>query len=147
MSPRAACRLERLGFAQVHDYTAGKADWLAAGLRTEGKPHHPARALEAADRDPPVCKPDDLPSEVATRLSAIGRSSCAVVVMNKVVLGRFRIDWAIGPTVEAVMEPGPTTVRADADLAATRDRLRRRKAPSVFVTTPEGALLGELFAS
>ncbi len=32
MSPRAACRLETLGFAQVFDYTAGKAEWLAYGF-------------------------------------------------------------------------------------------------------------------
>jgi rhodanese-related sulfurtransferase len=37
MSPRAACRLELLGFTQVYDYVAGKADWLAHGLPTEGE--------------------------------------------------------------------------------------------------------------
>jgi hypothetical protein len=36
MSPRAACRLETLGFPEVHDYVAGKADWLAHGRPTEG---------------------------------------------------------------------------------------------------------------
>jgi hypothetical protein len=29
MSPRAASRLESLGFTQVNDYVAGKADWVA----------------------------------------------------------------------------------------------------------------------
>lgn len=50
MSPRAACRLEQLGFAEVYDYTTGKADWLAHGLDTEGEqavvlraPPRPAR--------------------------------------------------------------------------------------------------------
>ena len=32
MSPRAAWRLESLGFSHVYDYVAGKIDWLAAGL-------------------------------------------------------------------------------------------------------------------
>ncbi|MFF5019711.1 rhodanese-like domain-containing protein [Streptomyces sp. NPDC001165] len=36
MSPRAAAQLEQLGFRQVYDYVPGKADWLAAGLPTEG---------------------------------------------------------------------------------------------------------------
>ena len=36
MSPRAACRLESLGFGEVYDYVAGKLDWMAAGLPTEG---------------------------------------------------------------------------------------------------------------
>src|SRR5690349_24946057 len=36
MSPRAAWRLEAAGFGPVYDYTAGKADWLAADLPFEG---------------------------------------------------------------------------------------------------------------
>src|SRR6266511_4403171 len=36
MSPRAAWRLESMGFAEVYDYVAGKADWGAAGLPLEG---------------------------------------------------------------------------------------------------------------
>jgi rhodanese-related sulfurtransferase len=36
MSPRAACRLEALGFTRVDDYVDEIADWQAAGLPTEG---------------------------------------------------------------------------------------------------------------
>ena len=36
MSPRAAWRLEAAGFGPVHDYAAGKTDWLAADLPFEG---------------------------------------------------------------------------------------------------------------
>jgi hypothetical protein len=36
MSPRAASRLESIGFEQVCDYVAGKADWGSAGLALEG---------------------------------------------------------------------------------------------------------------
>ena len=38
MSPRAACRLETLGFdpSFVFDYVEGKAGWLAHGLPREG---------------------------------------------------------------------------------------------------------------
>ena len=36
MSPRAAWRLESLGFTKVYDYVPGKTDWLAAGLPREG---------------------------------------------------------------------------------------------------------------
>ena len=31
MAPRAAARLESLGFEKVFEYRAGKLDWLAAG--------------------------------------------------------------------------------------------------------------------
>ena len=36
MSPRAAWRLESLGFGEVYEYGGGKLDWMAAGLPTEG---------------------------------------------------------------------------------------------------------------
>jgi rhodanese-related sulfurtransferase len=34
-SPTAARRMEELGYEHVYDYTAGKQDWQAAGLRVE----------------------------------------------------------------------------------------------------------------
>ena len=46
MSPRAACRLETLGFSEVYDYVAGKADWLARGLPREGEKAGERRAFE-----------------------------------------------------------------------------------------------------
>jgi len=36
MSPRAAWRLESIGFTKVRDYVAGKADWGSFGLPLEG---------------------------------------------------------------------------------------------------------------
>src|SRR6266508_10149 len=51
MSPRAACRLEQLGFPEVYDYTAGKADWLAHGLETEGEQAGVLRARHAVRAD------------------------------------------------------------------------------------------------
>jgi len=35
-SPKAAKRMEQLGFNIVYDYEAGKDDWKEAGLPTEG---------------------------------------------------------------------------------------------------------------
>jgi hypothetical protein len=32
MSPRAAWRLEGLGFERVYDYVPGESDWFASGL-------------------------------------------------------------------------------------------------------------------
>ena len=34
-SPRAARRLEALGYGNVYDYEEGKQDWIGAGLPTE----------------------------------------------------------------------------------------------------------------
>jgi hypothetical protein len=43
-----------------------------------------------------------------------------------------------------VMEPGPATVRADADLTDTTERIQRRGTKSLIVSTPDGVLLGVL---
>src|SRR5437588_180498 len=116
MSPRAACRLERLGFAPVYDYVTGKADWLAAGLPTEGQPHL-GRVLEAVDRHPPTCSPDEQVADVARRAGDTDGSSCVVIEPSGVVLGRLRLDRVdLQAKVEDAMDPGPTTIRADADL-------------------------------
>jgi hypothetical protein len=49
-SPRAACRLETLGFGEVYDYVAGNVDWLAHNLPIEGR----RRMLQPAGAWPAV---------------------------------------------------------------------------------------------
>jgi CBS domain-containing protein len=142
MSPRAAWRLEGLGYGPVYDYAAGKVDWMAAGLPTIRADASERRALDAADRHPPTCRPDELVSEVAAR-----QPGATVVVINerRIVLGRY---WPGRASADAlsrigeVMEPGPTTVRAHEPLAALLDRMARRHVKEIIVTTPEGELLG-----
>src|SRR5260370_8526608 len=70
MSPRAACRLEALGFTEVYDFVGGKADWLAAGLPSEGEQAEYPRAGRAADLDAPTCGLDEPLHDVARRLPA-----------------------------------------------------------------------------
>ncbi len=149
MSPRAAWRLERLGYT-VYDYTAGKVDWLAAGLSTVRAEPSPLRAVDAIERDVPTCLPDTPVAQLdAVRDGHV--SLCVVVNEHRIVLGRVRMAdlerAAPDATAEQVMEPGPATIRADADLEQTRERLRRRRVPSILITTPEGELLGVLAAA
>lgn len=135
MSPRAAWRLERLGFT-VHDYAAGKVDWLAAGRPTVRAEPAPPRALDAADRDPPTCAPD-------TPVHELAKHPVLVVNDQQIVLGRVRAtDHPGDVTAEEVMEPGPTTVRAHEPLDGLLDRMRHRHVDEIVVTTPEGRLLG-----
>lgn len=147
MSPRAAWRLEAFGYTPVYDYVVGKSDWLAAGLPTEGDRPHAPRVAEAMDRTVPTCTPDERIADVVVRL-ARSRSPVWVVVNDQgVVQGRLRpdrIDPADGRMVEEVMEPGPATVRADADLGETVDRMKSREVESLIVSTPDGLLLGAL---
>jgi rhodanese-related sulfurtransferase len=143
MSPRAAWRLERLGFGPVYDYAAGKVDWMAAGLPTVRADTSERRALDAADRDPPTCRPDDRLADVPDMQAR------SVVVVNDrgIVLGRVnpaRVEAADSTPVEDVMEPGPATVRAHEPLARLLERMGHRGVAEVIVTTPRGELLGVL---
>jgi hypothetical protein len=55
MSPRAAWRLEGLGFEMVYDYVPGKADWFASGLPKEGRLALVPTIGDAARREVPTC--------------------------------------------------------------------------------------------
>jgi Mg/Co/Ni transporter MgtE len=147
MSPRAAWRLEGLGYAPVYDYVTGKADWLAAGLPTQGRHDHPPRVGDAMDRTVATCSPGEPVRDVVARSAAERNEMCIVVNDSRVVLGRLRLDrlgTADDRRADDVMEPGPATVRADADLRETTERMRARNVTSLLVTTPDGVLLGLL---
>jgi CBS domain-containing protein len=143
MSPRAAWRLERLGYVS-YDYPAGKADWLAAGLPTVRPPGGESRALDAADRKPSTCGPEEPLGAVAART---GLATVVVVTDTGVVLGLLTDDELHGDpaaSAESSMQPGPTTVRAHEPLEPLLERMRKRNVDVVIITTPEGTLLGVL---
>ena len=148
MSPRAAWRLEAFGYGEVYDYVAGKSDWIAAGLSTERLGVHPPRVVEVMDRSVPTCYPAELVADVMARLGPSG-ALCVVVNEHRIVQGRLRLD-RLDPTdtrpADVAMEPGPTTVRADADLAETTERMRRRGVATLIVSDPDGVLLGVVHA-
>ena len=48
---------------------------------------------------------------------------------------------------EAVMRLGPTTVRADEDLASLHQRMQARRTAAVLVTDPDGRLIGVVTAA
>src|SRR5262249_36215240 len=126
MSARAAWRLESLGFTQVFRYTAGKSDWFAAGLPSEGTRASVPRAGDVARRDVPTCRLTDRIGDVRGRLPATAEPVCVVVNEAQVVLGRLRGPaLAADPqlTAEAVMESGPTTIRPNELLADLSRRM------------------------
>ncbi len=148
MSPRAAWRLESLGFGEVYDYVAGKVDWLAFGLPREGDEAATPRAGDIARRDVPTCALSEPIGSVRERVEAAGWEQCLVVNDERVVLGRLRgkaLSADAHTLAESVMETGPTTVRPDERLANLATRLRERDVTSIVVTTPDGRLVGVLF--
>src|SRR5215218_4817204 len=89
MSPRAASRLESLGFEQVYDYVAGKADWGSTGLPLEGTNGSETRAGAHVLTDVPTCRLEDRLEDVCERLDESGWDTCFVVDERRVVLGRI----------------------------------------------------------
>lgn len=138
MSPRAAVRLRRLGFARVYDYAGGKNDWLAAALPVEGERGEPT-AGDALVRNAPTCRIDDRVETAAARHG--DWPFCVVVDDDGTVLGLLRPD-ARGDTVADAMEPGPTTVRGSEPLEPLLDAVARSADGVALVTDPDGRLLG-----
>lgn len=145
MSPRAACRLDALGFAHVYDYTAGKAEWLAYGLPTEGERADRPRAGLFARHDVATCGLDERVDVVRERVADSPFGFALVLSASGVLLGRLRKNaLELGPVALAreVMESGPSTVRPDVDAAKLAARLSARGLTSAIVTTPDGRLVG-----
>jgi CBS domain-containing protein len=145
MSPRAACRLQLLGFTWVHDHVAGKADWLAHGLSTQGEQAQVPRAKDVLRRDAVTAGPEELVGVVALRVAGSPYGFASVVAEDGTLLGRLRkavLDPDPVVRAEQVMEAGPSTVRADRPLAELAERLRRRGLRTAIVTAPDGKLLG-----
>src|ERR687898_199638 len=147
MSPRAAWRLQSLGFTQVYDYVAGKLDWLAAGLTTEGSNTQQPRAGDAARSDVPTCGLQELLGQVAQRVRAAGWDACVVVNPERVVLGLLRAkelkaDPGLG--IEQAMRSGPSTFRPHVPIAQLARFMADHDLDSSPITTSDGRLVGLL---
>jgi hypothetical protein len=88
--PGCGRRLESLGFTQVFDYVAGKADWFANGLPREGKRADSPQIGDLVRRDVPVCHLGDCVGEVLQRVRTAGWAQCVVVNNTGIVLGLLR---------------------------------------------------------
>jgi CBS domain-containing protein len=147
MSPRAAWRLESIGFPRVFDYVAGKADWGSFGLAIEG--HRPSQTRVGAHlrTDVPTCAPDQRLSDIRDRLRATRWDACLVVNEQRVVLGRLgrsAISRDQGTKVEDAMTAGPSTVRPSLELDKAVERMQAQKLTGLPVTRSDGVLLGLL---
>jgi CBS domain-containing protein len=147
MSPRAACRLEQLGFTDVYDFVDGESYWLGSGLPTEGRLAGRPRAGAAADPNVPTCFYTDSVAIAAAALARGESHQCIVTDAFRIVVGRVRarhLDTDPARRVEDVMEAGPTTIRPDTPLEEIQARMAERNVASVIVTKPTGELIGVL---
>jgi CBS domain-containing protein len=148
MSPRAAWRLEGLGFEKVNDYVPGKADWLASGLPWEGKLASVLSIDDVARRDVPTCAPTEKVENTRDRVRAASWDVCVVVNEEWVVLGQLREkELSSDPeaSAEEVMRNGPTTFRPNEPVVKMAKHMRERGARTVLVTTSDGRLVGLLY--
>lgn len=146
MSPRAAWRLEALGFEHVADYVGGKADWLGHGLPREGATSGIPYAGDLVDREPPTCRLGASVGDVTAQLSASHYGFCLVINEQRIVLGRVRnsalADADENTSAETLMEPGPSTVRPNTSAHDLTERLAQQDLQTVIVTTTDGGLIG-----
>jgi predicted transcriptional regulator len=129
----------------VYDYVAGKADWLAHGLPTEGEQAHVPRAKDLLRDDVVTARPEEPIGEVAARVAHSPYGFALVVALDATLLGRLRkqaLDGDPAARAEQVMEAGPSTIRADRPLAELAERLRSRELRTAVVTAPDGRLVG-----
>ncbi len=148
MSPRAAARLESLGFTRVYDYEAGKSDWLAASLPSEGESTGRPSAGDVVRGDDIACHLGERLGDVARRVRAAGKDVCTVVNDRHILLGRIRgrsLDGEPDALIEDVMRPGPATMRPNTELEEVVKTLRDGNVESMPVTNQEGQLIGTVY--
>ncbi len=147
MSPRAAWRLESLGFREVYDYTVGKLDWLAAGLPTEGTNAQKPRAGTLARKDVPTCGLDERLGDVRDRAHGQGWDVAVVVNAERVVFGLLRAKELAGDAerlISDAMRPGPSTFRPYVLADEMAHTMVDHKLESSPITTSDGRLVGLL---
>lgn len=145
MSPRAAWRLETLGFTTVYDYVAGKADWLANGLPSEGTAATERRAGAIARQDVPTCRLTDTVTTARKQMEGTAWQVCVVVNDERVVLGLLaETGLAADPQtpIADVMESGPSTWRLNGSLKDIAKYMERHTVSAVVISTSDGKLYG-----
>src|SRR6266853_511665 len=147
MSPRAAWRLESLGFGEVYDYAVGKLDLLAAGLPTEGTNAQKPRAGTLARKDVPTCGLDERLGDVRDRAHGQGWDVAVVVNAERVVFGLLRAKELAGDSerlISDAMRPGPSTFRPYVLADEMARTMVDHKLESSPITTSDGRLVGLL---
>jgi CBS domain protein len=101
-----------------------------------------------ARRDVPTCHLTHRLGEAQDRARAAGcqgvcRCQCPQYCPR--LSSREVLDAALGVEVEAVMEPGPSTIRPNTFVDTALKRLEAQRQDNLQITTPDGQLIGLLF--
>ena len=133
-----------MGFPDVYDYAAGKADWIAMGLPTEHRDKR-ERIEQVARKDVPTCAVQDRAGHVRTKLPE-GWKVCVVLNSDRIVLGlaEFSAEPEPGKSIEEIMSPAPLTFRPGQAVADVCEHLKSKNVPVALVTTSLGQFIGVL---
>jgi CBS domain-containing protein len=124
----------------------GKADWRAHGLPVEGEDADLTTAGDLVGNDVVTCRLQDPVGPIREQVELSLYGFALVTTDEGTLLGRLRgsvmRDAPPEATAEAVMEPGPSTVRADTLASDLGQRLAERDLNTAIVSMPEGRLIG-----
>jgi CBS domain-containing protein len=130
----------------VHDYVAGKVDWLAHNLPVEGEQATPPTAGRLMRDDAVRCRPDNRMADVLERIDHSPYGFALVTTEEGIVVGRVHPNKSGGGAsdqpVGEVMDLDPSTVRPHRSAAKLAETLAEKDHRWAIVTTPEGRLLG-----
>ncbi len=131
----------------MYDYVAGKLDWMAAGLPTEGTNATRPRAGEVARKDVPTCGLKERLGSVRERVRQQGWDAVVVVNEERVVMGLLRskeLDSDSDLLIEQAMRPGPSTFRPFVRMEEMAHFMVEHNLESAPITTSDGRLVGLL---
>jgi len=133
-----------MGFPDVYDYTAGKADWIAMGMPTEHRGNR-LRIEQVVRKDAPVCAVQDRVAAVRAKLPQ-GWNFCVVLNADRIVLGLadFTNESEPGELVEEMMRPAPLTFRPGRTVEEACQFLKSKNISMALVTTSIGQFIGVL---
>jgi len=133
-----------MGFTDVYDYAAGKANWIAMGLPTTRRDAQP-RIEQVARKDAPTCRVQDRLGHLRAKLPE-GWDICVVLNPDRIVLGLVELSDTFdeSKSIEEVMRPAPLTFRPGRSIADTCEYLKSKNVSVALVTTSVGEFVGVL---
>ena len=144
LSARAAWRLESMGYQEVYRYTAGKADWLAAGFPTEGTEANKPTLKSILRKNVLTCAPKDRLGVIKNRRPD-PTDICVVLNDRHMVLGLIKGEAWNGDALKMaaeVMDTAPKTFRPSRDPEDAMRDMKKADLDYALVTTSDGELLG-----
>ena len=122
---------------------AGKADWVAMGMPSEGALAN--ATIKSLVRDVPVCRLEDDIRNVKSQTS--GDLNISVVVdRDRIVLGLLELPIIrdLEGTIEVLMKPAPLTLRPSVLIAEAIDYFEETDLKFALVTKSIGELMGAI---